>query len=212
VELRFDEWGLGVCVSASQKGLEASPGLAPLAISKEAWERIAESSSPGWYLNLRTWQKFAAKWPDWHPYPVTLPVSLVFALKRGLERILEEGLEERFARHAQWAALLRRALQNLDFELFISEEYHSNTVTAALANSTISAEELIRFLKEEQGIIISGGINELRGKIFRIGHMGPQATPEMILPLLWGIEEALRAAGAPIEPGQSLRGLDVRVG
>jgi len=212
VELRFDEWGLGICVSASQKGLEASPGLAPVAISEEAWEQISQSSSPGWYLNLRTWQEFAERWPDWHPYPVTLPVSLIFALKKGLEKIRDEGLEERWARHVRWAAFLRRSLKNLGFELFIPEGYQSPTVTAVLANSALSAEELIRFLREERRIIISGGIEELRGKIFRIGHMGPQATAEMILPLLWGIEEALRAVGAELEPGQSLGGLDVRVG
>jgi len=103
-------------------------------------------------------------------------------------------------------------LENLGFDLFVPEEYHSNTVITALANSIITAEELIRFLKEEGGFLIGGGIDELRGKVFRIGHMGPQATPEMILPLLFGIEEALRAAGSPVEPGQSLRGLDVRVG
>lgn len=212
VELRFDEWGLGVCVSASQKGLEASPGLAPLAVSEEAWGRISQSSSPGWYLNLRTWRGFAERWPDWHPYPVTLPVSLIFALRKGLERILDEGLEERWARHGRWATLLRRGLENLSFAPFIPEEYRSPTVTTALAGPAIGAEELIRFLKEERGILIGGGIDALRGRIFRVGHMGPQATAEMILPLLFGIEEALRAAGAPVEPGQGLRGLDVRVG
>lgn len=182
-----------------------------MAVSRAAWERIAEGSSPGWYLNLRIWQEFTARWADWHPYPVTLPVSLVFALKRGLEKILDEGLEERWARHARWAALLRRGLENLGFELFIPEEFHSSTVTTALAGSAISAEELIRLLKEKRGILIGGGIDELREKVFRIGHMGPQATPEMILPLLWGIEEALRSAGVPVKLGQSLRGIDVRV-
>ena len=212
MELRFDEWGLGICVSASQKGLEAPPGLALVAISQAAWAQITRSSSPGWYLNLRTWREFAARWADWHPYPVTLPISLVFALKRSLENILDEGLADRFARHARWAALLRRGLKNLGFELFAPEGYHANTVTTALSNSVITAEELIRFLREEQGILIGGGIDELRGKVFRIGHMGPQATPEMILPLLWGIEEALRAAGAAVEPGQSLCSLGVRMG
>ncbi|MFQ6090086.1 MAG: pyridoxal-phosphate-dependent aminotransferase family protein [Candidatus Bipolaricaulia bacterium] len=212
MELKFDEWNLGICVSASQKGLEASPGLAPLAISRRAWERISQVSTPGWYLNLRSWKKFAERWADWHPYPVTLPVSLVFALKKSLENILHEGLEERFARHAWCAALLRRGLVNLGFELFVPQEHHSPTVTTVLSNSALQAGELIRFLKEERGILIGGGIDELRGKVFRIGHMGPQATLEMILPLLWGIEEALRAAGLPIEPGESLRGLDVSVG
>ncbi len=211
-ELRFDEWDLGVCVSASQKGLEASPGVALVAVSNAAWEQISRSSSPGWYLNLRTWRRFADEWADWHPYPVTLPISLLFALKKSLENILDEGLEERFARHARMAALLRTGLQNLGFELFVAEGHRSPTVTTARANSVISAGEVIRFLKEEQGIQIGRGIDELRGKIFRIGHMGPQATLEMILPLLFGIEEALRAAGADVEPGQSLRGLEIKVG
>lgn len=209
VELEFDGWGLGICVTASQKCLEAPPGLAILAVSREAWERISRTASPGWYLNLRTWREFAQRWADWHPYPVTLPVSLLFSLQKSLERILEEGLAKRFARHARMAGLLRRGLKSLGFELFVPEEYHSPTVTAALGNEALPAGELIHFLKEEQGILIGGGIEELQGKIFRIGHMGSQATPEMILPVLWGIEEALRAKGLPVEPGESLRVIDL---
>jgi alanine-glyoxylate transaminase/serine-glyoxylate transaminase/serine-pyruvate transaminase len=211
-ELRFDEWNLGICVSAAQKGLEASPGAALVAVSPAAWEQISGSSSPGWYLNLRTWREFAESWADWHPYPVTLPISLLFALKKSLENILEEGLEERFARHERMAFLLRQGLENLGFQLFVPEGHRSSTVTAVLSSSVISAEKVIHFLKQERGIQIGSGIDELRGKIFRIGHMGPQATLDMILPLLFGIEEALRAAGLPIEPGQSLRGIEVKAG
>lgn len=209
VELRFDEWGLGVCVSASQKALEAPPGLAVVAISREAWREVQASESPGWYLNLRTWRAYAERWSDWHPYPVTLPVSIILALKHSLERLLAEGLEVRFARHRKIAGLLRQGLRNLGFELLIPEEYASPTVTTALGRPDFPAEEVIQGLKR-RGILIAGGLEELHGKVFRIGHMGSQATLEMALPVLFHLEELLKEAGLPVEPGQSLQGVQLQ--
>jgi alanine-glyoxylate transaminase/serine-glyoxylate transaminase/serine-pyruvate transaminase len=141
-----------------------------------------------------------------------MPSGLVRALHKSCRKILTEGLEARFARHARLADLLRRGLENLGCELLVPEsDYQSNTVTAVRAHARIAPAELIRYLKEKHGILISGGLDRLAGKIFRIGHMGPTATPNAILPTLYGIEEALREAGAKVEPGQCLRGLPTPV-
>jgi alanine-glyoxylate transaminase/serine-glyoxylate transaminase/serine-pyruvate transaminase len=205
-ELKLDEWNIGVCISASQKCLETPPGLAVVAVSERAWEQINQTKTPGWYLNLRIWKEYLIKWGKWHPTPVTVSTGIVGALRTSLERIIEEGLEERFSRHNQMASFVRQGLLNLGFELFALKDF-SPTVTATLIDERISAKELMDFLREKQGIQISGGLEELRGKIFRVGHMGPQASLDSILPLLFGIEEALRHAGAAIETGQSLKQL-----
>jgi len=203
-ELRCDEWGIDICVSASQKGLEGAPGLSLVAISPRAWEAILERETPGWYLNLRTWREYSARWADWHPYPVTLPISVIYGLQASLERIAAEGLEGRWERHRRMAGLLRRGLEGLGFRSFVPEEHSSPTVTAAQGRPDFPAERVVQELRQ-QGILISGGIGPLRGRIFRIGHMGPQASPEMLLPVLFTLEEALHAAGLPVEALRDLQ-------
>ena len=210
VPLEVDEWHVDICATATQKCLECPPGLAPVSVSPEAWKQIERTSSPGWYMNLRTWKEFAIRWGDWHPHPVTMPTGLTKALHHSCEKILSEGLGERFRRHAQMANLLRQGLCNLDFDLFVENETcRSNTFTAVRADSRISASQLIQYLKDHHQIQISGGLDQLAGQIFRLGHMGPTATLHAIVPTLVAIEEALRAAGAIIEPGQSLRGMRI---
>ncbi len=208
-ELRFDEWGIGICVSSTQKCLEVPPGLAPIAISPQAWDLIQETKTSGWYLNLRTWRRFGEEWGDWHPHPVTMPSGLVQALHLSLMRILNEGLEARWERHRRMARLFRQGLRNLCFQSVSSEENASPTVTAVWVHERLPATRLLQALKERHGIQIAGGLKQLEGKIFRVGHMGPTATLEAILPLLFGLEAALREAGVPIESGQSLRNLEI---
>ncbi len=205
-EIYFDRWRIGIGVSATQKCLECPPGLAPVAVSPHAWELIERSKGPGWYINLRTWQHFAREWADWHPHPVTMPTGLTQALHFSLKKILDEGLERRWARHSKIATLTRNALRNLGFELLVSDDREAmNTVTAAKGHPQLPASALIRALKEKHQILIGGGIERLSGQIFRIGHMGPTATREALVPTLLAIEDVLRTAGVAVEPGQSLR-------
>lgn len=205
-EIAFDDWRIGIGVSATQKCLECPPGLAPVAVSPQAWKLIERSKGPGWYVNLRTWNHFAREWSDWHPHPVTMPTGLTQALRYSLQTILDEGLFQRWARHSEIAALVRSALKNLGFELFVSDDREAmNTVTAAKSHPQLPATALIRALKEKHQIMIGGGLEKLAGQIFRIGHMGPTATRDAMVPTLLAIEDALRASGVAVEPGQSLR-------
>lgn len=209
MDLKTDKWDIGICVSASQKCLAAPPGISPVAVKQRAWDLIEEFDSPGWYLNLRTWKEFSIKWAEWHPFPVTMPVNNILALRRSLEKILEEGLENRFQRHERVSSFLRQGLQNIDFELFPEVGYYSSTVTSVKADPRISVGQLLEFLKENFEIKIAGSPGELKGKIFRIGHMGPGATLDSVIPLLFAIEEALRDAGVRVEVGQSLQDIKV---
>lgn len=205
-ELAFDEWGIGIGVSATQKCLGCPPGLAPVAISPEAWALIERGRIPGWYINLRIWREFAREWGEWHPHPVTMPTSLVHALYRSASEILEEGLKTRIARHHQIAHLVRRGMFNLGFELLAAHEREElNTVTAVRGHPRLAAGAIIKALKEEHGILIGGGLERLAGQIFRLGHMGPTATREAVVPVLLALEEVLQKAGVAVEFGQSLR-------
>jgi len=205
-EIAFDDWRIGIGVSATQKGLECPPGLAPVAVSPQAWKLIERSKGPGWYVNLRTWNHFAREWGDWHPHPVTMPTGLTQALRYSLQTIVDEGLSQRWARHWEITALVRSALKNLGFELFVSDDREAmNTVTAAKSHPQLPAAALMRVLKEKHQILIGGGLEKLAGQIFRIGHMGPTATLDAMVPTLLAIEDALRSSGVAVEPGQSLR-------
>jgi alanine-glyoxylate transaminase/serine-glyoxylate transaminase/serine-pyruvate transaminase len=174
VPLEMDSLGLDFCVSASQKALGGLSGLSTVAVSERGWGRLAaEEEIKGWYLNLRTWDRFASEWGDWHPYPVTLPVHLFFALDKALELLLEEGLEARWRRHEEVRAALQQQLLALGIPLLIArEEDRLATVTAATLPAGSSSADLQRRLREAHGILIAGGVGPLRERIFRIGHMG----------------------------------------
>ena len=188
--LEMDRWSIGLCVAASQKGLECPPGLSPVAVAPEAWEFIAQRETPGWYLNLRVWRRYWEEWGDWHPHPVTHVVNVVKALRRALRRISAEGLEARLRRHREVAARLRRGLRELGLNPMVRDEFASHGVTAASAPRG-KTEEFLAILRERHGYLLAGSLGEWRGKVFRIGHMGPAATPETIDGLLEAIRHTL---------------------
>lgn len=206
--LNMDDWQISACVTATQKCLESPPGLAPVAINPAVWKRLENVERRGWYLNLKIWKQYSDEWADWHPHPVTMPTGLVAALRQSLDRMInEEGLPVRFERHSKISSTLRKGLQNLGFEMFASEGCASPTVTGVCADERISVETLQEFLENHHEILIGGSLGEMKGKLFRIGTMGPSATYQAILPLLFGIEEALRGQGHAIEGGQAFAGL-----
>jgi len=191
VSLRMDEWGIDLCISASQKCLEGPPGLALVAVGRDAWCRIQENDSPGWYLNLRVWHEYAEKWADWHPFPVTMAVPAFRALRKGVDRVLQEGLDRRVSRHREVAAFVRRELGELGFHPLFPEETASPTVIAVKGRSDLSAIALAERLKTDHGILIAGGMGRFKGEVFRIGNMGPQATEERMGELIEAVRSVM---------------------
>lgn len=177
--LEMDNWHIGLCATASQKGLESPPGLGIVAVGKAAWKSLEKFKSPGWYLNLKLWRQFAQDWADWHPFPITMAVNNVKAYRIGLERILDEGLDKREKRHIQVSTYIRRALENLGFEMSITDEHTAHGLTAANAHPEVPVASLLQQVKERNNLLMAGSLGELKGKIFRIGHMGPSATTEI---------------------------------
>jgi len=188
--LKMDAWGIDLCVSASQKGLESPPGLGLVAVGKAAWKWINQVESPGWYLNLKVWKEYEKKWGNWHPHPVTHAVNSVRALRVGVERILEEGLENRFQHHRETTAQLRQGLRNLGLELYVPDESASHGVTAVIGPEG-KVEELLAYMRQQHKLLLAGSLGELKGKVFRIGHMGPGATSEAVETVLSALDKTL---------------------
>ncbi|MBI2860025.1 MAG: alanine--glyoxylate aminotransferase family protein [Chloroflexi bacterium] len=168
IDLPVDDWHCDVVVSGSQKGWMVPPGLAMVSVSPEAWKAHAAARMPRFYWDFTRAKKFLEK----KQTPWTPAVSLVFALDVALDMMLEEGLASIIERHARVGRAAREGAKGLGLSLFADEKYASNTVTAISAANGLDAKKLVRTLREEHKVELSGGQQSLEGKIFRIGHLG----------------------------------------
>jgi alanine-glyoxylate transaminase/serine-glyoxylate transaminase/serine-pyruvate transaminase len=193
-ELAVDEWDIDICIAASQKCLEAPPGLAPVAVSARAWEIMERKGdfAAGWYLNLRVWRQYVEDWGDWHPFPITMATNLVLALRAALDLLEAEGLDGRIARYRDAAQFLRAGLREMGFPLFVDGEFASSVITAVRRKPDMDVAHLITTLQEMYGIRIAGGLGDTKGEIFRVGHMGKASSREYISLLLQAIDDYLK--------------------
>ena len=169
IDLKTDEWGCDAVVSGSQKGWMVPPGLAFVSYGPRAWAAHAEAKMPRFYWDFTK----AKKTLDNGQTPATPAVSLLFALADALKLLDAEGMGEVFARHARAAARARAGVKALGLELLVSDErFASNTVTAVRMPADVDASRLLKVLRDEHGVVLSGGQASLAGKIFRIGHLG----------------------------------------
>jgi aspartate aminotransferase-like enzyme len=162
-----DEWGLDVVASGSQKGYMVPPGMGFVTLSDRAWAAYETSNIPKFYFDLGPCKKSAAK----NTTPFTPPVSLFFALQVALKMMQEEGLDTIFARHAKLQTATRAAMKALNLPLFAADDVASPAVTAIMPQS-VEAEKIRAVMKQEFDIALAGGQDHLKGKIFRIGHLG----------------------------------------
>jgi alanine-glyoxylate transaminase/serine-glyoxylate transaminase/serine-pyruvate transaminase len=209
VELPVDAWGIDVCVTGANKCLEALPGIGFVSVSPAAWELVDShpGTGHGWYLNLRTWRKYDREWGNWHPSPVTLPTNNILAVRTSLRKIVAGGLAAQYAKYVTASRSVRAGLCNLGFEMFVPETYASPIVTGVKAHPEFEVAELSRWLVEQRGLAVGGGLGPLAGKIFRVGHLGKAAGREYRVDFLFAVEEFLRFKGFPIPVGASLAGM-----
>jgi alanine-glyoxylate transaminase/serine-glyoxylate transaminase/serine-pyruvate transaminase len=215
MDFQMDRWQVDLCVTASQKGLEAPPGLCMVAVSERAWEAIAGRRTPyaGWYMNLLLWRKFHQESYHFQPYGITMAVSNVLALRKSLQKIMQEGLQRRYLRHELVARFFRSGLRRLGLEPGSKEEACSSpTITAAFGGPDFCPRQAAQFLKERYGIMIAGGLSEWEGSVVRFGHMGPGATLAAVIPVLVGLAQLQAAGGAEFDTAISLADLEQTYG
>jgi aspartate aminotransferase-like enzyme len=196
-----DGWGVDVAFVGSQKCLAAPPGLSAISISKRAWDRLSEKRP--YYLDLAAYRKSAAGTPMETPYTPAVPLFL--ALREALAIVEKEGLEKRIGRHRKLAEAVRVAVGAWGLPMFPKPDSlhaYSNTVTAVAIPDGVN-EKVLRATVKGLGIEIAGGQDHLKGKIFRIGHMGAVGAPE-ILATLSAVEFALGKAGWKVKGSGSL--------
>jgi alanine-glyoxylate transaminase/serine-glyoxylate transaminase/serine-pyruvate transaminase len=208
-DVRTDEWGIDICVTTPNKCLEAVPGMGFISVSPRAWQLVDShaQTNHGWYLNLKTWRKYATEWGAWHPTPVTLPTNIILAVRTSLLKIVEMGLEAHFEKY-RWASnAVRQGLRNMGYDMFVKDEYASPIVTGVCRRPEFELNEMSRWLVEKREIAVGGGLGELSDKMFRVGHLGKAATREYLIDFLFAMEEFLRYKGIPIPIGTGLSGL-----
>ena len=162
-----DEWHLDVVASGSQKGYMIPPGLSFIAMSQKAWRAAQQSNIPKFYLNLNSYKKSLSS----NSNPYTPAVNLVFALDEALKMMREEGLDNIFQRHNKHKLAMSNAIKALNLKLFADENHLSPSITA-IKTGEIDAEEFRKKIKNEFDILLAGGQDQLKGKIFRVGHLG----------------------------------------
>ncbi len=199
--LETDLWGVDIVVSATQKGFMLPPGLGFVSVSPRAWKLIEQSTLPKWYWDYKAVKEKNKN----HQFPYTPPTTLFFGLKESLKILLhEEGLENVWQRHAVIASTVRSAITAMGLRLFAEEGYQSDTVTAAVMPEGISYKALAELLRTRYHVVIGGGLQQLQGKIFRIGHMGSIHIPE-IFGIMGSVEMALVELGYKVSLGTAAR-------
>ncbi len=190
----MDEWGIDVIASGSQKGYMMPPGLSFVAMSKKAWIANSISNLPKFYLDLKLYKKTADK----NSNPFTPGVNLYFALEEALKMMQEEGLESIFKRHERYKKATQEAMQSIDLPLFAEQNYGSPSITA-IAPQNIDAEVIRKHVKNNFDILLAGGQDHLKGKVFRIGHLG-FVNARDIIAAIGSIEATLDQLGFATKP------------
>ena len=190
INLPVDDWHCDVTVTASQKGWMAPPGVAMVSVSQEAWQAHSKAKMPRFYWDFTQAKNYLERGQT----PWTPALSTIFALSTSLELMLKEGLPNIIARHARVSQVARDGIKSLGLSLFAPESHASNTVTAVAATNGLDAKELVRIMREEHKVVLSGGQQSLAGKIFRIGHMG-WITEDDIEAVISALRVALPKAG-----------------
>jgi len=163
----MDEWGIDVIASGSQKGYMIPPGLSFVAMSKRAWEANNQSNLPKFYLDLKQYLKTVNQ----NSNPFTPAINLYFALEASLTMMQKEGLNNIFARHARHQKATQEGIKAMGLNLFTKENFGSPAITAVKPEN-IDAESIRKAIKNDFDILLAGGQDHLKGKIFRIGHLG----------------------------------------
>ena len=199
VPLETDAWGIDSVISGSQKALMTPPGLATVSVSADAWAAVDRDAQSRFYFD---WTQTRERQDKFDP-AFTPAVSIVVGLDVALGLLLDEGLEQTFERHARLGRACRAGVKAMGLDLFSPDDDRSAVVTAINAPDGIDSTELVQTLRDRQGIVLAPGQGPLKGKVFRIGHIGYYDVFD-ITTALAGVELVLSELGAEIERGAAI--------
>jgi len=143
------------------------PGLSFISMSSKAWKANELSNLPKFYLDLKSYKKSLLN----NSNPFTPSVNLMFALDEALKMMKEEGLKNIFQKHERHKQAISEAAKKLNLKLFASEKSLSPSITA-IETQSFDAESFRKSIQVKYGIQLAGGQDHLKGKIFRVGHLG----------------------------------------
>jgi alanine-glyoxylate transaminase/serine-glyoxylate transaminase/serine-pyruvate transaminase len=197
IDFRADEWGVDVTVAGSQKGLMLPPGLSFNCISQKARAAAKSARLPRSYWD---WEEMLANNKTGY-FPYTPATNLLYGLDEAMRMLLEEGLDNVFARHARHAEATRCAVRAWGLEILCADpaEY-SNSLTAVMMPAGHDEAEFRRVVLERFDLSLGAGLTKLKGKVFRIGHLG-DLNDLTLLGTLAGVEMGLERAGVPHRKG-----------
>ena len=197
-DLQMDAWGVDVVVSGSQKGLMLPPGLSLCAVSQKAWGHVRTSRLPKYYFDFTAEAKSVAK-GEAHFTPA---VSIMVGLREVLRMLEAEGLANTFRRHDRLARATRAGVEALGLEIF-AKATPSPALTPVVAPAGIDSEKILATYSTSHNITIAGGQGEMKGKVFRLGHMGYVAEFDVISALA-ALEQVLQELGHAVDFGASV--------
>jgi serine---pyruvate transaminase len=195
MECRTDEWYIDICVAGSQKALMMPPGLAYVSVSEKAWKRIeGNTAAKAFYFDLK---RYKAKVPE-NDTPFTPANTLIKAQRVSLKLIRAEGIDNLWARHARMAAAARAAVKAMNLEVFA--ERPNSALTVITVPSGVDGNSMLSKLEKQYGYKLANGQDNLKGKIWRLSHMG-YCDPFDVIGALSAIELVLLEMGHKFEPG-----------
>jgi alanine-glyoxylate transaminase / serine-glyoxylate transaminase / serine-pyruvate transaminase len=203
IPLAVDAWQIDAVYSCSQKGLSCPPGLSPVSFSPRAMEAMGRRKKKvqSWYLDVSLVEHY---WDSDRFYHHTGPISMIYAFYEGLLLTLEEGLQERWARHRRNQEALREGLRALGLQYIASENHQLPQLHAVRTPPGVEDLAVRKQLLSEFGIEIGGGLGDFKGKAWRIGLMGYNSRPDVVLLFLGALEQCLTRQGVSVQPGSGI--------
>lgn len=197
-DLKTDAWGLDVVVTGSQKALMLPPGLAFVSVSGKAWQMADKAKNASFYFNFKKERESQIK----NQTAYTPAVSMILGLQEVLKTLKAEGLEAVFTRHARLAHAMREGVKGAGLSLF-PKTSPSDALTAVSSPEGIDGQAIYRNLREQYGITAAGGQDHLKGKIFRVSHMGYMDSFDVIMTMA-AIEMVLKGLGHSVKLGSGV--------
>ncbi|MEY4717975.1 MAG: hypothetical protein RL563_593 [Pseudomonadota bacterium] len=199
IEFKMDEWGVDGAISGSQKGFMLPAGLAILAFSQKALTAAESSTFPRSFFSLK--DMAVSNKDGYTPYTPSTP--MLHGLRKALEILLDEGIENVYARHHRLGEGVRRAVAAWGLKICAQPGFESDTVTAVVVPADKDARHVIGTAYNKYQISLGGGLSEVAGKVFRIGHIGDM-NDVSLLGAIAGVEMALLDNGFDIKAGSGV--------